>query len=101
MAPKLNIGHKAKARLAPLRLSIRAADSDEGNPCPPADSGADRPIQPPSTKERHASLNPGGIVTAPSFHRALCSSPDLLSGANSPSASAAAPSSTASTKSAS
>ena len=46
-APMVRSGQSAKDMQAAFHISCVAADKVSGRPCPPADSGAEMPFQPP------------------------------------------------------
>ena len=98
MAPCVRPGYMAKAMLAEQKNSLTIEVSVAGRPWPPNSSGAEMPIQPPSTNCLKASLKPAGVLTLPSGWRSQPSlSPTRLSGVSTSSLNLAASRSTAST----
>ncbi len=99
MAPSVNMGHKAKDRLAAFRFSEVAAATTLGKPCPPCSASCCKPCQPPEAKISNASLKPCGVLTCPSFQMECSRSPTTFNGATTSSTKRAFSSSTASTTS--
>src|SRR6185503_9489837 len=80
IAPWVSIGHSLNARLAAPHISSTGVATRCGSPWPPYFVGDMMLFQPAPEYWRYASLNPGGVVTAPSFHLAPALSPVALSG---------------------
>ena len=95
MAESVSSGHRPKATLAALQISVQAALMASGRPWPPWVSGPDTAFQPASVQRLYASGQPGAVVTFLSASLTPFLSPTLFSGASTSVANLPASSSTA------
>ncbi len=81
IAPSVSSGQSANDRFAACIISMHAAPTILGRPCPPYCVGCWIPCHPASPNDLKASRKPGLVVTLPSSHLPGWVSPLKLSGA--------------------